>query len=243
MICIYIYNITNIRIFICLSCVCLLVCNYVCLFACLFIPPLYFTTIYESNQIHKIKSSIILSFHFTIALKEGIPFLKVFKKSQCTPMNGYHPQGNTNEDDYDYYNPFNIRSRKKTSRMQLEVLENSYRENSRPDGRTRKMLGDQLGMTPRCVQVWFQNRRAKEKKLTERSSRDFVVSPPEYAEEVFDRGTSRLFFSPVNNSLFIPAVNVFIDDGNNEGVTENGGKTGGRTFSRFDERMRTMEIQ
>lgn len=63
-----------------------------------------------------------------------------------------------------YYNPFAVKHRRRTSKMQLRVLEKTFETNIRPDAALRKILGDQLQMTPRCVQVWFQNRRAKIKK-------------------------------------------------------------------------------
>ncbi|KAK1349164.1 homeobox domain-containing protein [Hamiltosporidium tvaerminnensis] len=66
-----------------------------------------------------------------------------------------------------YYNPFVIKHRKRTSKVQLRVLEKTFETNIRPDAALRKTLGAQLGMTPRAVQVWFQNRRAKIKRLNQ----------------------------------------------------------------------------
>ncbi|KAM0677503.1 hypothetical protein BDAP_002004 [Binucleata daphniae] len=63
-----------------------------------------------------------------------------------------------------YYNPFMVKHRRRTSKMQLKILEKTFETNVRPDAALRKVLGEQLGMTPRSVQVWFQNRRAKVKK-------------------------------------------------------------------------------
>lgn len=63
-----------------------------------------------------------------------------------------------------YYNPFMVKHRRRTSKMQLKVLEKTFETNVRPDAALRKVLSEQLGMTPRSVQVWFQNRRAKVKK-------------------------------------------------------------------------------
>lgn len=63
-----------------------------------------------------------------------------------------------------FYNPFVVKHRRRTSKMQLRVLEKTFETNVRPDASLRKILAEQLGMTPRSVQVWFQNRRAKIKK-------------------------------------------------------------------------------
>lgn len=67
-----------------------------------------------------------------------------------------------------YYDPFFVKHRKRTTKAQLKVLEQTFETNIRPDANMRKKLGEQLGMTPRSVQVWFQNRRAKIKKLTQK---------------------------------------------------------------------------
>jgi hypothetical protein len=62
--------------------------------------------------------------------------------------------------------PFDIKHRKRTSREQLQVLEKSFSENPRPTSEQRKELAMLLDMTPRGVQIWFQNRRAKLKTKT-----------------------------------------------------------------------------
>lgn len=62
-----------------------------------------------------------------------------------------------------FYNPFQIKHRRRTTKEQYNVLEASYLENSKPNSSTRRKLSLQLNMTARGVQVWFQNRRAKSK--------------------------------------------------------------------------------
>jgi hypothetical protein len=68
-----------------------------------------------------------------------------------------------------FYNPFEIKHRHRTSRDQLKILENSFSENSKPSATVRRILAQKLEMTPRGVQIWFQNRRAKAKLLRRRS--------------------------------------------------------------------------
>ncbi|ORZ19591.1 homeobox domain-containing protein, partial [Absidia repens] len=53
--------------------------------------------------------------------------------------------------------------RRRTSRAQLKVLEKSFLENAKPNATVRRYLAQELEMTPRGVQIWFQNRRAKAK--------------------------------------------------------------------------------
>ncbi|KAI8976273.1 Homeodomain-like protein [Pilobolus umbonatus] len=62
-----------------------------------------------------------------------------------------------------FYNPFEIKQRRRTSPHQLKTLESSFLENTKPNANTRRLLAQELGMTPRGVQIWFQNRRAKAK--------------------------------------------------------------------------------
>ncbi|KAI8073732.1 hypothetical protein BDF21DRAFT_495401 [Thamnidium elegans] len=69
-----------------------------------------------------------------------------------------------------FYNPFEIKHRRRTSRAQLKVLEKSFFENPKPSATIRRILAQKLDMTPRGVQIWFQNRRAKAKLLRRKST-------------------------------------------------------------------------
>lgn len=69
------------------------------------------------------------------------------------------------------YRPNEVKHRKRTTRQQLKVLEETFHKTQKPDGNVRKALALQLNMTPRNVQVWFQNRRAKDKNLAKRTTR------------------------------------------------------------------------
>ncbi|KAL6061654.1 Antirepressor regulating drug resistance protein [Balamuthia mandrillaris] len=51
--------------------------------------------------------------------------------------------------------------RRRTSSEQLRLLESEFEINQHPSLTVRTQLAIQLGMTPRSVQIWFQNRRAK----------------------------------------------------------------------------------
>lgn len=63
-----------------------------------------------------------------------------------------------------FFDPFVVKHRKRTSKSQLKILEKTFETNIKPDAILRNQLSEQLGMPPRSVQVWFQNRRAKQKK-------------------------------------------------------------------------------
>jgi len=54
-----------------------------------------------------------------------------------------------------------IRPRNRTTAEQLQELNASFCDNPKPSAAARRELAARIGMTPRCVQIWFQNRRAK----------------------------------------------------------------------------------
>jgi len=58
------------------------------------------------------------------------------------------------------------KKRQRTSAAQLDVLEKVYQKEKLPSSDLRKELAEKLKMTPRRVQVWFQNKRAKEKRMS-----------------------------------------------------------------------------
>ncbi|KAK1233153.1 hypothetical protein PQX77_003688 [Marasmius sp. AFHP31] len=61
------------------------------------------------------------------------------------------------------YTPNEVKHRKRTTSAQLKVLEGIFKHDTKPNAALRNELAAQLDMTARGVQVWFQNRRAKEK--------------------------------------------------------------------------------
>ncbi|CEP17187.1 hypothetical protein [Parasitella parasitica] len=123
---------------------------------------------------------------------EGMPFLQdedIFYNEQNSQD---EQQDATNKklqqgDDFrpTFYNPFEIKHRRRTSRAQFKVLEKTFLENPKPNAAVRRWLAQKLGMTPRGVQVWFQNRRAKEKSVNAKSTssgrsstKSSIATPP-----------------------------------------------------------------
>ncbi|ORZ25456.1 homeobox domain-domain-containing protein [Absidia repens] len=62
-----------------------------------------------------------------------------------------------------------IRKRTRATAEQLTVLEDTFAVNVSPNSKLRKQLADQLKMTDRSIQIWFQNRRAKVKHMQKRA--------------------------------------------------------------------------
>ncbi|KAJ3148708.1 hypothetical protein HDU89_004558 [Geranomyces variabilis] len=63
------------------------------------------------------------------------------------------------------YNPHCHTTRNKTTKEQLVVLEAAYAREKKPDANSRDGIAKRINMPPKGVQIWFQNRRAKEKKM------------------------------------------------------------------------------
>ncbi|KAI8622446.1 hypothetical protein BC830DRAFT_1162907 [Chytriomyces sp. MP71] len=61
--------------------------------------------------------------------------------------------------------PDGRRRRFHAGRDQLVLLEQIFRENKKPNAKERIEICKRVNMNPRSLQIWFQNRRAKEKKM------------------------------------------------------------------------------
>ncbi|OZJ04876.1 hypothetical protein BZG36_02527 [Bifiguratus adelaidae] len=57
-----------------------------------------------------------------------------------------------------------IKRRRRLSKLETKTLNDTYNVCSKPNSAVRRRLAEQLAMTPRAVQIWFQNRRAKTKR-------------------------------------------------------------------------------
>jgi hypothetical protein len=55
--------------------------------------------------------------------------------------------------------------RKRASASQIKILQNIFESTAFPSTVLRENLAYELGMTPRAVQIWFQNRRQAVKKV------------------------------------------------------------------------------
>lgn len=91
-------------------------------------------------------------------------------------------QASTGEFKPTFYNPFEVRHRRRTSRSQFKTLERAFSENCKPTSQVRKQLAHELNMSIRSIQVWFQNRRAKLKtmlkngKMTDKQMMEYLSS-------------------------------------------------------------------
>nr|CDS24093.1 Lhx3/4 [Echinococcus granulosus] len=65
----------------------------------------------------------------------------------------------------------NKRPRTTINAKQLDALKKAYAEGAKPSRHVREQLSAETGLDMRVVQVWFQNRRAKEKRLRRDASR------------------------------------------------------------------------
>lgn len=54
--------------------------------------------------------------------------------------------------------------RRRTSPQELQILEEAYKVNALPSSEERIRLSQRTGMSPRAVQIWFQNKRQTEKR-------------------------------------------------------------------------------
>jgi len=69
-----------------------------------------------------------------------------------------------------------VRHRQNFSWRQMSVLEQVFDTNPLPPPALRTELAHRLGLTPRCVQVWFQNRRQKVKSMQQNADKVPVYS-------------------------------------------------------------------
>jgi len=104
------------------------------------------------------------------------------------------------EDDNDLLNK---KKRQRTSPDQLAILEQIFQTDKMPNQQTRVHLADQLGMSSRRVQIWFQNKRAKVKRSV--SKPDGECSSPSSLNDLNESNSS---ISPPSSPSSSPSVPI-----------------------------------
>jgi len=98
------------------------------------------------------------------------PGPRVFQVTGCQPTYRHEAEELSNPSPLPSPGQSPTKSPKKRQRIspeQLSILEEVYRQKKSPDPNLRNQLAEQLQMTPRRVQIWFQNKRAREKRHKE----------------------------------------------------------------------------
>ena len=102
------------------------------------------------------------------------------------------------------------------SSKQLEILKNVFNQSPKPTRMSREQLAKDTGLSMRVIQVWFQNKRSKEKRMHQLrfmsqphpynmypSPEHYLMSPPFHPAQSFFPG------SPLQNSTFPPSPHNF----------------------------------
>ena len=70
------------------------------------------------------------------------------------------------------------RPRTTITAKQLETLRNAYSQSSKPSRHVREQLSQDTGLDMRVIQVWFQNRRAKDKRMKKEEEQQGSATSP-----------------------------------------------------------------
>jgi hypothetical protein len=97
------------------------------------------------------------------------------------------------------YDDNNKRPRTTISAKQLDVLKQAYNNSSKPPRHIREQLAAETNLDMRVVQVWFQNRRAKEKRLKKDAGRRWSAATAPTANTTYMPTTSSICFNDLNN--------------------------------------------
>ncbi len=75
-----------------------------------------------------------------------------------------NPEQNSSEKGFSLVSPTNSdQKRLRLTSRQLSLLQQTLKQTPYPSASTRDKLALELGMTPRSVQIWFQNQRQRRK--------------------------------------------------------------------------------
>lgn len=93
-------------------------------------------------------------------------------------------------------------NKRRFSNEQVESLEIMFQSDSRPESKTKRAIAGELGLHPRQVAIWFQNRRARSR--TKQIEREYSILKTSY-DNLFSSVES---LKKENQELYIQ-VNIF----------------------------------
>lgn len=76
----------------------------------------------------------------------------------------------------------------------MEILKQAYNSSSKPPRHIREQLAADTNLDMRVVQVWFQNRRAKEKRLKKDSGRRWLANGSSSSSNMISSPPSSYYF-------------------------------------------------
>lgn len=93
------------------------------------------------------------------------------------------------------------RKRTKLSAEQLSILEDSYRMNHHPSTEIKEAMALQIGIPVKNVQIWFQNRRAKDKSMKETMINESLKRQKEFHHDPYDERYNMDLFPPSEQNI------------------------------------------
>eukprot|EP00027_Filamoeba_sp_ATCC50430_P019005 CAMPEP_0168567252 /NCGR_PEP_ID=MMETSP0413-20121227/14901_1 /TAXON_ID=136452 /ORGANISM="Filamoeba nolandi, Strain NC-AS-23-1" /LENGTH=503 /DNA_ID=CAMNT_0008599421 /DNA_START=207 /DNA_END=1718 /DNA_ORIENTATION=+ len=135
------------------------------------------------------------------------------------------PPGAENQEDGNSKTDSKNNKRHRASSSQKNLLENIFHTNQYPDLQLRTQLAMQLDMSPRKVQIWFQNRRtkAKHKNLKKPKTVAGVGSTP--SEDVNQQNTSGETLLTIAATMGHSSVGYLLTKGANPNIANTKGQT------------------
>ncbi|XP_062074688.1 homeobox-leucine zipper protein ATHB-12-like [Humulus lupulus] len=105
-------------------------------------------------------------------------------------------------------------NKKRFSDEQLKSLEGMFQSDSRPESRAKQKLAGELGLQPRQVAIWFQNRRARSR--TKQIEREYNILKGSYSNLVSSFESLKRENQELNNQLQEVTTLLGKDEGSGE---------------------------
>ena len=102
---------------------------------------------------------------------------------------------------YPMQHQMNSKKRRRLNSEETKILQAVFERNPKPDAMLRAALADRLGMTARNIQIWFQNKRAKTKKVRKDSGSEDELTSPTTATNTDFGSVFTQEYSPTEDSV------------------------------------------